>query len=318
MPPTASIIIRCFNEEKHIRRLLTGIEHQSVESKVILVDSGSTDRTIQIAESFPVKLVHIEPDQFSFGRALNRGGAEASGDVLVFISAHCYPTYDDWLAHLLEPFDDPAVVLAYGKQRGNHVTKFSEHQVFAQWFPDVPDPDQKHPFCNNANCAVRRTAWLDRAYDEEITGLEDIEWATWALEVGHRLVYAPAAEIVHVHEESPGRIYNRYRREAIAFRQIFPHEGFGFRDFARLLWGSIRSDLRKAREQGRWGRALEIVMFRLMQYGGTLGGFEQHGPVTSELKRKLYFPHTPDGVEAGSRRSPRRQIPYVDGEGMER
>ena len=73
-----SIIVRAFNEEKHLGRLFTGLNQQSnVDFEVILVDSGSTDRTIEIATSddwnFPVRMVRIEPERFSFGRSLNYG-----------------------------------------------------------------------------------------------------------------------------------------------------------------------------------------------------------------------------------------------------
>ena len=51
-------------------------------------------------------------------------------------SAHVYPVYPDWLERLLAAFADPQVGLAYGKQRGDATTQFSEHQMFAHWFPE--------------------------------------------------------------------------------------------------------------------------------------------------------------------------------------
>jgi len=295
-----SVIVRTFDEEQHIGRLLTGIHHQTIgDPEIIVVDSGSTDRTVDIARSFSAKIVTIDPADFSFGRSLNRGCSEASGDILVFISAHCWPTYDDWLERLLEPFADPEVAIVYGKQRGNDTTRFSEHQIFRQWFPDQKDSDQTHPFCNNANCAVRRSMWSERHYDETLTGLEDIAWARDTLAGGHRIVYAPAAEVVHVHDETPTRIHHRYRREAIAFKRIYPQEVFTFVDFLRLTFASIWGDLKEARASNESLRhAVGIFVFRIMQYSGTYRGFSQHGPIQSELKRKLYYPHPPRDASA--------------------
>ena len=291
MDATVSIVIRCFNEEAHLGHLLTGIGAQTVSAEVIVVDSGSTDASVEIARKYGARIISIPPEEFSFGRALNRGCEAASGDVLVFISAHCYPIHDEWLERLVAPFEDERVASVYGLQRGFGSTRFSEHRIFEQWFPEVSDSDQDHPFCNNANCAVRRSIWAGgHSYDEALTGLEDVAWAHKALLAGHRLIYESAAGIYHVHDETPGKILNRYRREAIALRAIFPHEGFGILGFLRLWSSSIWADLNVARREGRvLATSGEILMFRTMQYFGALIGFRQQGPVTSELKRRLYY-----------------------------
>jgi len=110
--PTCSIVIRAFNEEQHIGKLLTGILQQTIQDReIILVDSGSTDATPEIAAKFPVKIVQINPAEFTFGRSLNRGVAAAAGEFVVIISAHCYPVYPDWLEQLLAPFEDPQVAV---------------------------------------------------------------------------------------------------------------------------------------------------------------------------------------------------------------
>ena len=178
MNPKASIVIRCFNEEQHIGRLLSGIAQQTLKDiEIILVDSGSTDDTVAIATRFPVRVLSIPPEEFSFGRSLNIGCQEAKGDFIVITSAHTYPVYDDWLEQLLKPFSDTRVGLVYGKQRGFENTKYSEHQIFAHWFPEQSNPNQNHPFCNNANSAIRRELWEQLPYNEELTGLEDLDWA---------------------------------------------------------------------------------------------------------------------------------------------
>lgn len=146
--PRVSVVIRCFNEAQHIGRLLRGISQQTVKDiEIILVDSGSTDDTLSIASCYPIKLLTIKPDDFSFGRALNLGCDAAVGEYIVIASAHVYPIYQDWLESLIEPFSNPTVALAYGKQRGNSSSQFSEQQIFATWFPDTSRVlMQNHPF----------------------------------------------------------------------------------------------------------------------------------------------------------------------------
>jgi rhamnosyltransferase len=292
MKPSISIIIRCFNEEKHINKLLSGIKRQTRQDyEIILVDSGSTDATVSIASNYDVRLVSIDPEDFSFGRSLNLGCQEAHGEFLVIVSAHVYPIYEDWLERLLEPFSNSSVGLTYGRQRGNETTKYSEHQVFAKWFPAQSDLNQSHPFCNNANAAVRRSLWEKVTYDELLTGLEDLHWAKQVMQLGCRVSYVSEAEIVHVHDETPQHIRNRYRREAISFKSIFPQEQFSFWNFIRLTTTNIISDYYHAMLDGVLSENLfSIPIFRSMQFWGTYQGFHQAGLIPKQLRQTFYYP----------------------------
>lgn len=288
-----SIVIRCYNEEEHIGRLLEGVYQQSIRDvEIIVVDSGSMDGTLSIASRYPVKIIPINKDDFSFGYSLNVGCRAAIGEFLVIVSAHVYPVHKDWLEHLLAPFADEKVALVYGKQRGNEITNFSERQVFAKWFPDHSDRNQGHPFCNNANAAIRRSLWERFPYDETLTGLEDLAWAKQVAGAGYRIAYEANAEVIHVHSEKPRTLYNRYRREAIALKGLFPHEHFTLFDFVRMYLQNVLSDLFHAVQRGLlWGNVRKIFTFRLMQFWGTYRGFAQHGLITRQLKQKFYYPN---------------------------
>lgn len=305
-----SIVIRAYNEERHIGRLLEGIAQQNLgETEIILVDSGSTDATLEIARRYALRVVHIQPDEFTFGRSLNRGIAASQGEIIVIASAHVYPVYPDWLERLLAPFSDPQVALAYGKQRGNATAKFSEGQIFARWYPESSDLQQAHPFCNNANAAIRRSLWQLHLYDESLSGLEDLDWAHWAVGEGYRLAYVAEAEVIHVHNETPRAVYNRYRREAMAFKRIFPQEHFGLRDFLRLSLSNIFSDMWHAARQGVLLRSLgSIFWFRLMQFWGTYQGYRHLGPLTWQLRQTFYYPRgiAPTGQAAARNVEPIR------------
>jgi glycosyltransferase involved in cell wall biosynthesis len=292
--PEASIIVRCYNEREHIGKLLYGIfEQRHDDFEVILVDSGSTDGTLEVAEQFPIEeVVYISPEEFSFGRALNMGCEAASGEFCVFASAHVYPRRVDWLDSLLEMFEEN-VALVYGKQRGNEVTKFPERRIFRRWFPEDDIERQSSPFCNNANCAIRRSVWEEFEYDESLTGLEDLDWAKRVQEANWDLSYAADAEIIHVHDESSLDVYNRYRREGIAYSRIMSEEEFGFTDFLRMFTYNTFADyLAAAREGELLDSFVEIPRFRLMQFFGTYRGFAQDRPVSDRLRRRFYYPDT--------------------------
>lgn len=313
--PLCSVVIRCHNEEKHIGRLLSGILQQTIQDvEIIVVDSGSTDATVSISSHYPVKILHIRPEDFSFGRSLNVGCQAASGEFIVIASAHVYPVCHDWLERLLAPFSDTQVALVYGKQRGNDKTRYSEHQVFARWYPDESRQNQEHPFCNNANAAIRRSLWERLPYDETLTGLEDLDWARRAMELGYRIIYSADADIVHVHDETYVQIYNRYRREAIAMKRIFPHERFSLWDFVRLLNGNVLSDYRQALHDRVLPQNLGgIFSFRLMQFWGTYRGFARRSPVTDQLRQTFYYPKGWIRPRSeGSELEWRRHIDYSD------
>lgn len=289
---SASIVIRAYNEEKHIGKLLEGILVQTVKDlEIVLVDSGSTDQTVEIASSYPVKIVHINPQDFSFGYSLNQGILACNHELVVIASAHVYPVYPDWLEMLLEPFVNLQVALTYGKQRGNESSKYSEGQLFRQWFPDGQPTAQEHPFCNNANAAIRTKIWQELRYDENLPGLEDLDWAHRVMKLGYSIQYVPNAEVVHVHQETPKGIYRRYLREGMAFKRIFPHEHFRLWDFLRLSATNIITDWKAAAgEKKLRAHWKDILWFRIMQFWGTYRGYKRSGPLTWQLKQRFYYP----------------------------
>jgi len=286
-----SIVIRAYNEEKHIGRLLEGIRQQTLRDvEILLVDSGSTDGTVSVAESFGARIVRIPPAEFTFGRSLNFGVRAATRELVVIASAHVYPVYPDWLESLLRPFKDEDVALTYGKQRGPESARFSEQQIYHQWYPDLSQPRQVTAFCNNANAALRKSLWEQNPYDETLTGLEDLAWGKWAQAQGYDIAYVAEAEIVHVHNETPDGVFNRYRREGMAFKQIYPEAHFSLYDFVRLTTMNVLSDLwHAARERVLWQNIPSIFWFRFMQFHGTRVGYRQSGLLTPQLRETFYY-----------------------------
>ncbi|MCI5224226.1 MAG: glycosyltransferase family 2 protein, partial [Candidatus Electrothrix sp. AR4] len=175
----ASIIIRTYNEGEHLPLLLQKIseQHCSVSPETIIVDSGSTDNTLAVANSFETKVVNIEKNEFTFGKSLNFGCDSASGDYLIFISGHCIPQNNDWLEQLIQPLQDQEIVYSYGRQVGNQTSRFSECQIFRKYFPETSSVPQDGFFCNNANAALKKEIWARHPFNEALTGLEDMELA---------------------------------------------------------------------------------------------------------------------------------------------
>jgi rhamnosyltransferase len=292
LTPTTALIVRCYNEEAHIGRLLTGALRQTqVPDEIVVVDSGSSDATLAIASAFPVRIVHIAPADFSFGRALNLGLEATTADLAVFASAHVYPLYDSWIERLVAPFEDADVALTYGRQQTPPDGRFSEQQLMSRWFPSQSVPAQRHPFCNNANAAIRRALWEEQPYNEALTGLEDLDWGKRALDRGKLLAYVAEAPVVHVHNEGFWQVVNRYQREAIAHKQIYNDQEMRLATALRLGAANVLEDVREARKRRVLREHLaDIPKFRVAQFYGTYRGFAQQGPVPDLLKRRFYYP----------------------------
>lgn len=102
--PVLSVVVPAFNEEEAIgstvQRCLDARKQVKAagglrEIEIIVVSDGSTDRTEQIARSFPDVVVCAYPDNRGYGAAIKYGFVHASGDLLGFLDADgtCDPIY---------------------------------------------------------------------------------------------------------------------------------------------------------------------------------------------------------------------------------
>ncbi len=296
--PKASIIVRALNEGKYLGDLFTALKKQSDQSfEIILVDSGSSDSSVATAEEHGVRVEHILPKDFTFGRSLNYGCRVAKGEYLVLLSAHTLPMHEDWLANLLRPFEDERIKVSYGKQRGGKENKFSECCLMQSWFPEGALPPQEDYFCNNANCAVRRADWERRPYDESLTGLEDLAWAKEAVREGGLVAYVADAGIYHIHEETWDKVRKRYYREALAFQDIEPDAFFSVTDLLRYCSLNILFDLKCAAKARSVRVVPEIFLFRINQARGTYRAYVERearsakAPNASMLRLRDRFYH---------------------------
>jgi glycosyltransferase involved in cell wall biosynthesis len=290
-----SVIVRTYNESRYLPQLLDTLRSQTVPAdslETVIVDSGSSDGTLQIAEDAGCRIVHIKKQEFSFGRSLNMGCNAAKGDILTFISGHCVPTSATWLQDLGKPLVSGEAALSYGRQEGGPDTKFSEHQLFGKYFPETPVKTPNPYFCNNANAALLRQVWDRYRFDEELTGLEDMELGRRLVEAGMKIAYVPSASVYHYHHESWAQVKRRYEREALALHKIMPSVHVTLADATRYFFAGVLGDWAKAINQRRLLRkAGEIVAFRFCQFLGAWRGHNMHRQVSRAMKEHYFFPH---------------------------
>jgi len=196
----ASILIRSKNEERIIGSVLQRVLTQDFAEpyEIIVLDSGSQDRTVDIVRGFPVRLETIPARRFTFGSALNLGTSLARGEYVVFLSAHCMPRTRSWLQELTSPFaNDPLVVATYGRQEPMPGVNPVEEQGLEQAYALRPDNTVRASF-SNANSAVRKSVWQDFPFDEEISSGEDFLWASM-LPAPYTIQYVHEASVFHSH-----------------------------------------------------------------------------------------------------------------------
>ena len=263
-----------------------------MEIETVLVDSGSTDETLNIAEAHGCKIINITREEFSFGRSLNLGCKAATGEILVMISGHCVPTDAHWLQALCQPLIENKAAYVYGRQIGGSDSHYSECRIFTKYYPEQNQIPQIGFYCNNANSAIKRVAWAKYEFDEKLTGLEDMELAKRLVSDGEKIAYVAEACIHHYHDETWSEIKRRFERESIALQAIMPQIHIGKRDLIRYIISSIWYDWKKAwEEKVFYEKAVEIILYRFYQYWGSYVGNHDHRKLSHAQKEEYYFPN---------------------------
>ena len=291
--PETSVLVRTFNEEKHLPKLLEGLATQSYRDyELVFVDSGSYDRTRDIAARHTDRILRIDSTDFTYGYSLNVGTEACVGQFVAIVSAHTKPLNDEWLGSLVAPLREENTAMVYGRQLGWEGTKFSDAIDLRRTFGSKPKL-LKPPnfFANNANSAIRKDLWRTHRFDEVLPGLEDIEWAKFWMERGLHVAYEPQAALYHIHEESWPQVRRRFYREAVAAKMIGVSSPWDAPKELFAETGRVVSDLyHAARVDNVFRRAPEILTFRVNKAIGTTRGMLDGTSATDlQSKEAMFF-----------------------------
>ena len=222
-----SVVILVKNGDIWLERLLASLLRQTlfVRSEIIVIDSGSTDRSLEIIGRYPVKLIQIPAGEFNHGRTRNLGVAEAKGEYVVMTVQDAVPASDDWLELLLSGFIDDRVAGVCGQQVVPHekdknpVLWFRPVSAHRTWYAHF---DRPHDFLHlspseqreivawdNVTAAYRRSVLLDNLFPP-VDFAEDICWARTMLLKGYTLGFVTGALTYHYHHQLPQFIRPRY------------------------------------------------------------------------------------------------------------
>jgi rhamnosyltransferase len=204
---TIGVVIRTLNESELIGRCLETLQRQrsAHELDILVVDSGSTDATVAIAESHGVRVMHLSAADFDYSKALNAGIEATSGELVISLSAHAIPLDEGWLEAMAGPFADPRVAGVGCRQVPWPDAPWREAQRLEETFGDTrrvfTQTDQDGLLFSNAASCLRRSVWLGHPFT--LPAVEDLDWARRMTAAGWHIVYEPATAVYHSHREGP-------------------------------------------------------------------------------------------------------------------
>lgn len=215
-----SVVIRARDEAQAIGQVLEKVRDQQADThvEVIVVDSGSRDRTVEIARTYDTRLLVIPQTRFTFGYALNYGIAHAAGEIICCLSAHCVPCSTSWLSELVRPIGEESAQATFGRQVPVKGVNPFEEVSLQRHFPEAGGAATRLAF-SNANCAFLKALWREQPFDEEIPGWEDYLWYLM-LKDRHVFAYVPSAAVLHSHPFSWRRFAHTASRDGKALRYM--------------------------------------------------------------------------------------------------
>lgn len=213
-----SVVIPVKDEAKKIRACIEGILSQTIPvQEIIVVDSGSTDGTLDILKEYDkVRIIEIPGSEFNHGLTRNLGVQHAKGEYVLLTVGDARAYDEKWVENLLNGFVSDSVVAVCGSQ----VVPHEKDKNPAQWFRPVSQPKvTTHSYTQDQYKALtpaekkNACSWDDvtAMYKKEVlleipfqqtTYAEDALWARDALLAGYTIAYNPGARVYHYHLEN--------------------------------------------------------------------------------------------------------------------
>lgn len=241
----ASVVIPTKNAGEQFHCVLMAVIQQKTPwpYEVLVIDSGSSDGTIEFVKSMPgVRLHQIQPSEFGHGKTRNLGISLTSGEFAVMITQDALPANEYWLHELVKVVEqNDAIAAAFGRHLAYpHHGPFLERDLkqhfdgFLQW-PAIVCLDDKeryendkryrqmlHFFSDN-NACLRRSVWEIIPYPE-VDFAEDQLWAKKIIEAGYKKAYADKAIVYHSHSFGFVELGRRCFDEARAMKRMFDYQ----------------------------------------------------------------------------------------------
>ena len=297
----ASVIVPTFNAGADFERLLQGLSGQETnfDYEVLVVDSGSTDGTAELARRYEASVRQIPRGEFEHGATRNLGVSHCSGKYVAFIVQDAVPLDERWLAAMVENLEkDELVAGVYGRQiprpessaltrvlvngRPTAALERREQSVGAPALLSPPEQRSLATFDNVSSC-VRRSVWEEIPFERTGFG-EDVRWGKRVVEAGYKIVYEPRSAVFHSHERGAFYDLRRHYVDQLVLVDLFGLASTP--NLALLLLNTLRASahlyLRLLRDEKSVVRAARLVPLALKH-----AVFSQTGVYLAVKNRRL-------------------------------
>jgi len=215
-----TLYVPCYNAEKYISECLEGVLKQTYPlDEILIVDDGSTDKTVEIASKYPVRIIQHEVNK-GLATARNTGFKNAKSEYVASLDADCVPE-PDWLKKLMENFTEEGIAGVGGKLIEKYtntlVNKWrAVHMKQNHGDNKIINPD----YIFGSNNVFKRSAVEDIGYYNENyrTNYEDVDLSNRLKERGYKLVYEPEAKVYHLLKDTLSSLLDRGWRWGYAGR----------------------------------------------------------------------------------------------------
>ena len=275
-----TVIIPTLNGEQWLDQLLGRLRaQQGVPSlEIMVIDSGSRDRTLTIARAHGVRIEQTGPEGFDHAGTRTRAAVMATGDVLVYFTQDALPENDQCLAELLKPLAaDQRLAASYGRQLPHaRSSLFAKH---LRWYnygdrsetrgrEDRERLGLRTVFISNSCAAWQRAPLAAIGYfgHDQLFGEDSLALAR-LLDQGWRVAYAAEARVIHAHDYTLGQEFRRYFDVGVFHRS----QEWLLREYGRAGGagrGYVVSEMRRIVRDRRYS-LLPLAVFRnLVKYLG--------------------------------------------------
>jgi len=260
-----SIIIPTKNGAEEFEACLAAIYSQKGTGplEVIVIDSGSTDATLEIAERYPARIERIPPETFHHARTRNFAASLATGKFLVCLSQDAIPASETWLAALIANFKDPSVGAVYGRHLPKSGSSLERQHTLDTIYGNeriVKEPSMREKLgyryyhFSDANSAIRRDVWQVTRFPDELKFFEDVGIAKRILDGGWKIVYEPRASVHHSHDHTVMELFKRYFDIGFAFKHLGIWGDQARSSMLRDVWGLLQKKLSQLDRNGNGNR----------------------------------------------------------------